>query len=77
MPDSTSFCPSAAGLEVVQLAMEGDRVVITAAARRPTVQCPVCGRRCVRVHSRYQRTSDRTRSREGRMSRSSAGANGS
>lgn len=56
MPDSTSFCPSAAELQVVQLGVEGDRMVITAAARRLSVRCPACGRRCARVHSRYHRT---------------------
>ena len=56
MPDSTSFCPSAAELQVEQLGVEGDQIVITAAARRRSVRCPACGGRCVRVHSRYHRT---------------------
>lgn len=56
MPDSASFCPSSAELEVVQLSVEGDQLVITAAARRPSARCRACGSPSVCVHSRYGRT---------------------
>lgn len=39
-----------------QLGVEGDQIVITAAARRRSVRRPACGCRCMRVHSRYHRT---------------------
>ena len=56
MPDSTSFCPSSAELEVVQLGVEGDHLVITATARQPSARCPACDSPSARVDSRYGRT---------------------
>jgi hypothetical protein len=46
---------SPAGLLVDDVAIEPDRIVITARCRAAAGKCPSCGRQSVRVHSRYKR----------------------
>jgi len=44
-----------AGLVVESIALDGDRVRVSARSSAASASCPCCGRASRRVHSRYQR----------------------
>src|SRR5262245_13134908 len=49
------LCPDPATWRITALAPERDRLALHLEPVRPAVECPVCGTRSRRVHSRYRR----------------------
>jgi transposase len=50
-----ALVPAPSELVIEWFAVEGERLVIVAAARHAAASCPVCGCKTGRVHSRYER----------------------
>jgi transposase len=50
-----ALSPSPSELRLDGLRITPNRIIITAAAKRPSVRCPACGEPSQRIHSRYTR----------------------